>query len=348
MQTRVARLYAAKDLRIETDQVAAPQADEVLIAIGAGGICGSDLHYYHHGGFGNIRVREPIILGHEIAGVVKALGAGVERLSIGNKVALNPSRECGECDYCREGLQHHCLNMQFFGSAMLLPHVQGGYRDLMVVKAAQCIPLAAHVSLAEGACAEPLAVCTHARNQAGDLNGKHVLITGAGPIGALCAALAAEAGARDIVVTDLEDATLKIAQQMGATQVINIGKNPDAMAEYAENKGRFHVIFECSGAPSALKTALDCVRPQGTIVQVGIGGETPIALNLLVAKEINLKGTFRFYSEYAQAVELINQSRIDVKPIITATYPLEDAIEAFEAASDRSRSVKVILEFKGN
>ncbi|MBL1422608.1 MAG: L-idonate 5-dehydrogenase [Alphaproteobacteria bacterium] len=345
MKTRIARLHVAHDLRIETIDVAEPAAGEVLVSIGAGGICGSDLHYYHHGGFGAIRVREPIILGHEVAGTVKALGAGVSNVKIGDKVALNPSLPCGSCQYCDQGLHHHCLDMLFFGSAMRMPHVQGAFREAMVVKAEQCIPLADHVSLAEGACAEPLAVCTHARNQAGELNGKKVLVTGAGPIGALCVALAVEAGAAEIVVTDIQDATLKIAQQMGATKAINTGTNPDAMIEYAANKGHFDVVFECSGAPVALSTAIDCIRSQGIIVQVGIGGETNIPLNVLVAKEIVLKGTFRFNGEYIEAVKLINNGKIDVKPIITGRYKLEDAVAAFDTAGDRSRSVKVIIEF---
>lgn len=345
MKSRVVRLYKQHDLRIESEDVATPKAGEVLVAVGAGGICGSDLHYYHHGGFGVIRVREPIILGHEVAGIVKALGVSVSNVKVGDKVALNPSLACGDCRYCKQGLHHHCLDMLFFGSAMRLPHVQGAFREFMVVKAKQCIPLANNVSLAEGACAEPLAVCTHARNQAGDLHGKNVLVTGAGPIGALCVALAKQAGAANIIVTDIQDATLEIAKQMGASETINAAKNPDAMEKYAQNKGHFDVAFECSGVAPALKTALECVRPQGTIVQVGIGGDTNIPLNVLVGKEIDLKGSFRFDGEYAEAVDLINAGEIDVKPIITAKYPLENAVAAFDAAGDRSKSVKVIIEF---
>ncbi|MGL1922671.1 MAG: L-idonate 5-dehydrogenase [Hyphomicrobiales bacterium] len=345
MKTRVARLHAAHDLRVETININQPAKGEVLVAIGAGGICGSDLHYYHHGGFGTIRVREPIILGHEVAGTVQALGEDVSHVKIGDKVALNPSLPCGNCQYCDEGLHHHCLDMLFFGSAMRMPHVQGAFREHMVVKAKQCIPLANHITLAEGACAEPLAVCTHARNQAGDLNDKKILITGAGPIGALCVALAAEAGAAEIVVTDIQNATLKIASLMGATKVINTADNPDEMVKYTDNKGHFDIAFECSGAPIALSTAINCIRPQGTIVQVGIGGETNIPLNILVAKEIALKGTFRFDAEYETAVQLINDGKINVKPIITGRYKLDDAVAAFDAAGDRTKSVKVILEF---
>ena len=186
METRVCRLYDKHDIRIETDTVADPGPGEVLVAIGAGGICGSDLHYYHDGGFGPVRVRQPIILGHEVAGTVEAVGAGVTRVKAGDRVALNPSRPCGHCKYCDAGLFNHCLNMRFYGSAMPFPHEQGAFRDRIIAEEAQCEPVSATTTMAEADCGEPLAVCLHARNRAGNLSGKSVLITGAGPIGALC------------------------------------------------------------------------------------------------------------------------------------------------------------------
>ncbi|NJO39095.1 MAG: alcohol dehydrogenase catalytic domain-containing protein, partial [Rhizobiales bacterium] len=172
METRVCRLYDKYDLRIEHEPVPAPREGEVRVAIGAGGICGSDLHYYHRAGFGQIRVREPIILGHEVAGTVEALGAGVTGLKEGDRVALNPSRACGACRYCADGLFQHCLTMRFYGSAMLFPHEQGAFRDYIVADAAQCVPVSTRTSHAQAACAEPLAVCLHARNRAGELRGK--------------------------------------------------------------------------------------------------------------------------------------------------------------------------------
>lgn len=349
MKTRVCRLHDKHDIRIETDIVASPGSGEVLVAIGAGGICGSDLHYYHDGGFGPIQIREPMILGHEVAGVVEAIGEGVSTVNIGAQVALNPSRACGQCSFCAEGLQQHCHEMLFFGSAMRFPHVQGAFRERIIVQASQCEIVGPHVSLAEAACAEPLAVCVHARNQAirtmGELKGKRVLITGSGPIGALSVAVARHAGAKEIVVTDLQDATLRIAKIMGADRTINVMNDSGAMDEYSDGKGHFDLALECSAAPMAIKTALSSVRPQGTIVQIGIGGDTQIPLNLLVGKEINLFGTHRFHSEYAEAVGLIDSGAINVKPIITGSYPLEEAVAAFEAAGDRSKSVKVQLRF---
>jgi L-idonate 5-dehydrogenase len=342
METRVCRLHAQGDIRVETQVLPAPGPGEVLLRMGAGGICGSDLHYFQDGGFGPIRVREPIILGHEASGTVEAAGEGAD-LAPGTRVAVNPSRPCGACAYCEEGLFQHCLAMRFNGSAMRFPHEQGLFRERMLVPAAQCVPVAPSTSLANAACAEPLAVCLHARGRAGALAGKRVLVTGAGPIGSLCAAVAAEAGAAEIVVTDLHDATLAAARAMGATRTVNVARDRAAMAAYAAGKGCFHVAFECSAAAPALRTAIETVRPQGRVVQVGVTGDLPVPINLLVGKEIELVGAQRFHAEFAQAVRLIDEGRIDPTPILTGSFPLERAAEAFALAGDRTRAVKVQL-----
>ena len=342
MKTRVCRLYAQGDLRVETDETTEPGPGQVLLRIGAGGICGSDLHYFQDGGFGPIRIREPIILGHEAAGTVEAVGDGVS-LSPGDRVALNPSRPCGACKYCREGKFQHCLTMRFNGSAMYFPHEQGAFRDLMLVEAEQCVAVGPGTSLAKAACAEPLAVCLHARSRAGELEGKHVLVTGAGPIGSLCAAAASDAGAAEIVVTDLHDATLAAARGMGATRTVNVAR--EQMTEFAAAKGHFDVTFECSAAAPAIRSALECTRPLGRIVQVGVTGDLPVPLNMVVGKEIELVGSHRFHAEFAEAVALIDSGTIDPTPILTQTFPVDRALDAFELAGDRTRAVKVQLSF---
>lgn len=345
MQTRVCRLHGQHDIRIETVAVGNPGEAEVRVAIGAGGICGSDLHYYQDGGFGPIRVREPIILGHEIAGTVEAVGHGVTRVAPGDRVALNPSRPCGHCKFCVEKLYQHCLEMRFYGSAMRFPHEQGAFRDRIIAHDFQCEKISENTSIAQAACAEPLAVCLHAANRAGDLKGKRVLVTGAGPIGSLSVAVARQRGASEIVVTDLQNTTLAAATKMGATRTINMAENAGAMDDYSADKGYFDVCFECSAAPAAICNAITCVRPQGTIVQVGVTGDVPVPVNQIVGKEIALIGTHRFHAEFIEAVNLIDTDAIDVAPVITGTYPLERALEAFEVAGDRSRSIKVQLSF---
>lgn len=345
METRVCRLYGPHDIRIEREPVAAPADDQVLVRIGAGGICGSDLHYFHDGGFGPIRVREPIILGHELAGTVEAVGGGVEGLVAGDRVALNPSRPCNACRYCRVSLRQHCLHMRFYGSAMRFPHEQGGFRDLIVAEAFQCEKIGPGTTLAEAAIAEPLAVCLHALSRAGNVRSKRVLVTGAGPIGALTVAACAHAGAAEIVVTDLHDATLAAARAMGATKTINVATNAQALEPWCEDKGVFDLAFECSAAATALGMAVRAVRPQGTVVQLGVAGDLPVSINVVVGKEIGLVGSHRFDAEFAKAVRLIDSRSIDVQPIISASYPLEEALAAFNLASDRIRAVKVQLTF---
>ncbi len=346
MKTRVARLYAQRDLKVEEADYAPPGPGEVLLAMAAGGICGSDLHYYQDGGFGPVRVREPIISGHEASGYVEALGDGVEGLTVGQLVAVNPSQPCGHCRFCDIGQPIHCLNMRFMGSAMRLPHENGMFRDRFVVPAIQCHAVGGDVSPGEAACAEPLAVCLHAVSQAGDLSGRSVLVTGAGPIGLLVVAAARHVGAGDIVVTDLTDAALARAPAMGASQTINVATNPDGLVPFQENKGTFDVAFDCSAAGPALRSVFAAIRPRGTIVQVGVTGDMTIALNALVAKEIVWRGSQRFHDEFAQAVQLISTRGIDVRPIISHTFPLERAVDAFEQAGDRTAACKVQLTFQ--
>ena len=339
-------IHAAKDLRIEDREVAALGPSEVEVRIETGGICGSDLHYYQHGGFGTVRVKEPMILGHEVGGRIASIGSAVTHLQVGQRVAVNPSRPCGRCGYCQQGQQQHCLDMRFYGSAMRFPHIQGAFREVLVTSAAQCIPVADGMTAAEAAMAEPLAVCLHAGRQAGPLLGRRVLVTGSGPIGVLCMLVARRAGAAEIVATDIADAPLRIAGQLAADRTINVATAPDALAPYAADKGSFDVLFEASGNSQALAAAFDVLKPRGIVVQVGIGGgQATLPLNTVVAKELELRGTFRFHEEYALAVELMGKGLIDVKPLVTASMPLDRAVEAFELAGDRSRAMKVQLVF---
>jgi L-idonate 5-dehydrogenase len=338
-------IHAPKDLRIEDIPVVAPRPHEVRVRIAAGGICGSDLHYYQHGGFGTVRIKEPMALGHEIAGVAEEIGADVAHLAPGMRVAVNPSRPCNTCRYCREGLHQHCLDMHFIGSAMRFPHAQGGFRQSLTVDAAQAVPIAEGMTMAEAAMAEPLAVCLHAAHQAGPLMGRRVLVTGCGPIGALSVAVARFGGAAEVVATDIASEPLRVAEALGATRAVNVASSPEALAPYTADKGTFDVLFEASGNQAALRSAFDVVRPGGVVVQVGLGGNMTLPVNLIVAKELQLRGTFRFDSEFQLAVELMGKGLIDVKPLLTATVPFEQAVEAFELASDRSQAVKVQLAF---
>jgi L-idonate 5-dehydrogenase len=346
METRACVLHAAKDLRIEKVPVDEMGEDRALVRIGAGGICGSDLHYYLDGGFGAVRVKEAFILGHEVAGTVEAVGAKVSRVKPGDRVAINPGRPCGQCEFCQSGEQQHCLDMWFYGSAMRTPHSQGAFRERIVVAEFQCEPVGEAVSMGEAACCEPLSVALHAVAQAGYLTGKRVLVSGSGPIGALVVAAARYAGALEVVATDLSDAALEKAARMGATRVVNVARTPGLAAEeFTARKGYFDAALECTGAGGVIKSILPALRPRGALVQVGVTGDVPVPIDVLVGKEIRILGSSRFHREYALAARLLREGRIDVKPVITATLPFERAVEAFQMASDRKAHMKVQLSF---
>jgi L-idonate 5-dehydrogenase len=235
--------------------------------------------------------------------------------------------------------------MRFYGSAMPTPHIQGAFRQSLVAEQWQCHKVSENVSINEAALAEPLAVTLHAVNRAGSLLGKRVLVTGCGPIGALAIIAARAHGAREIVATDVMDAVLEKAGAVGADRTINVVKDPAALSAYSANKGYFDVHFEASGNERAVRSGLDVLRPRSVLVQLGLGGEVSIPQNLIVAKEIEMRGTFRFHEEFALAVDLINARRVDLKPLMSGVFPIEDAVAAFDAAGDRSRSMKIQLSF---
>lgn len=337
-------IHAARDLRIEDHAADPVGAGQVRLRLATGGVCGSDLHYYNHGGFGAIRLKQPMILGHEVSAYVEDLGAGVTGLTLGQLVAVSPSRPCGACRFCTEGLQNQCLNMRFYGSAMPFPHIQGAFREVLVADASQCIP-ADGLTAGEAAMAEPLAVALHATARAGQMLGRRVLVTGCGPIGVLAILAARRAGAAEIVATDLSDFTLAIARKVGADRTLNTATEPDGLTDYTADKGYFDVLYECSGAAPALAAAIAALRPRGVILQLGLGGDMTLPIMAITAKELELRGSFRFHSEFATGVALMQKGLIDVKPLITHTVSLDQAETAFKLALDRSSAMKVQIAF---
>lgn len=337
-------IHGAQDLRLQDWTTEPLGAGQVKLRIAVGGVCGSDLHYYHHGGFGTVRLREPMVLGHEVSGIVTECGAGVAGLAPGDLVAVSPSRPCDTCNYCQEGIPNHCENMRFYGSAMPFPHIQGAFRQELVADAAQCVR-AEGLTPEEAAMAEPLSVALHGLRRAGDIVGKRVLVTGCGPIGLLSILAARMAGAAEIVATDLSDFTLAKAREIGADVAINTGQTPETLTTYAAGKGHFDVLFECTGVAVALAFAIPTMRPRGVVVQLGLGSDVPLPMMQVTAKELDLRGSFRFHAEFATAVAAMQAGRIDVKPLITHSVPLEQAKEAFAAASDRALAIKAQIRF---
>ena len=332
------RIHAKEDLRIEPLDMPDVGPGQVLLRLGAGGICGSDLHYYFEGKNGSFVVREPLIPGHEASAVVAAVGPGVTRVKAGDKVAVSPSHACGQCDYCREGREQLCRKMRFLGSASLFPHVQGMFSEYFVMGERQCYPVASDVSLGELAFAEPLAVALHAVNRGTALLGKSVLITGAGTIGCPTVMAARLAGAKHIAVSDILDRPLSQAREVGADRTIRADRDAQALAT-----PQFDVCFEVSGSFHALKSCVAAANRGATIVQVGTLPHEPLpfVINELMVKELDLKAAFRWGIEFDWAVEYISTRRVDVRPLLTGQYPLKDAVQAFNLAKDKTQSTKV-------
>ena len=193
--------------------------------------------------------------------------------------------------------------------------------------------------------AEPLAVTLHATCQAGQMLGKRVLVTGSGPIGVLSILAARRAGAAEIVATDLSGFTLSIARTAGADRTINMAEQPDGLLPYTADKGYFDVLYECSGAASALASAIAAMRPRGTILQLGLGGDMSLPMQTITTRELALHGSFRFHEEFAWGVELMRKRLIDVRPLITHAVPLDDAETGFKLAADRTSAMKAQIVF---
>ncbi len=338
------KVFAAEDLRVLDVPQPQPGAGEVLVRLGAAGICGSDMHYYFHGRVGSFAIREPLTPGHEASGVVAAVGAGVTRVKPGDRVAINPSSPCGRCAGCREGRENLCSNMRFLGSASVFPHVQGLFREYFTMPERQCVPVGTDVSLQEIAMAEPLSVALHSARRAGNLMGRSVLVTGGGTIGCMMVLAARLGGARRVVVTDVVDHPLSVAREVGADEVVRSDRLP-AGTSLASLVGEPDVAFEVSGAVPALASCLETVRRGGTVVQVGTLPAEGMHLhaNLVMQRELDLRGSFRFGNVFDHAVDAIATRRVDVRPVISPSRPLAEAAAAIALARDKTRSMKVHL-----
>jgi L-idonate 5-dehydrogenase len=338
------QVHGARDLRVVDVPVPRPGPGEVLLRLGAAGICGSDVHYYVDGRVGSFAIREPLVPGHEASAVVAGVGDGVGRVRVGDRVAVNPSRPCGGCARCREGRENLCERMRFLGSASVFPHVQGLFREYFVLPQAQCEPVSGDVPLDELAMSEPLSVALHSANRAGPLLGRRVLVTGSGTIGCMMVLAARLAGAAQVAVTDVVDRPLEVAREVGADRALRIDRLPAGTC-LADAVGEPDVAFEVSGAPQALAACVDTVRRGGVVVQVGTLPAEGVHLlaNQVMARELDLRGSFRFGNVFGDAVRAIASRRVDVRPVLSGAHPLSQAARAIALARDKTVSMKVQL-----
>ncbi|WP_069388260.1 L-idonate 5-dehydrogenase [Cellulosimicrobium cellulans] len=341
---RAVVVHGAGDVRVDERPDPRPGPGEVLLAVEWGGICGSDLAYWRHGSSGTATLRHPLVLGHEFAGRVVATGEGVDDVETGLRATVHPATPVGDEALPERlaGRTNLHAQVRYCGSAALDPHTDGGFAELVAVRADQLRALPDEVSTQHGALAEPLAVAMHAVSRAGDLRGKEVLVNGCGPIGSLVVAAAKHAGAARVVAADLSAASAAVARRMGAddARVLSEGEELPADVE---------VAIEASGAPGALGAVLRATARGGTLVQVGNlpGAAVQAVLGDLVTREITWVGSYRFVDEITDAVEAM-RAGLDVSPVVTHTFDLDDAEKALEVAGDRSTgSSKVLLRIGG-
>jgi L-iditol 2-dehydrogenase len=330
MRNRAAVLTPERSIVIEDRAVPEPGPREVLVEIAAVGVCGSDVHYYEHGRIGDFVVDAPLVLGHESAGRVAALGAGATRHAIGDRVTLEPGVPCGRCRECRAGRYNLCPHVVFLAT----PPVDGAFTNFVAIHEDFAFALPDALSDEAGALMEPLSVGIWACRRAGVKAGDHVLITGAGPIGLLAMQVARASGA-SVTISDLSEPRLALAERTGADRVVR----GDLSAVEAD------VLIECSGHPAALAGGIAALRPAGTAVVVGMGpgatAEVPLAL--IQSREIWLTGTFRYANTYPAAIELVASGRVDVEAIVTGHFGLDDAEAALRASREDPASVKAVV-----
>jgi L-idonate 5-dehydrogenase len=326
--------HGAHDLRIEELDLERSTGTAVVRPL-FGGICGSDLHYYASGRVGAFMLQQPLVLGHEVVGEVVEDPSG--RFRAGARVAVHPATADGDCPECRSGHPNVCRHGRYLGSAATMPHTQGAFAELTALRPDQLRPLPDGLPTLRAVLAEPLGVALHAINRADGVDGKRVLVSGAGPIGLLTAGAAMAQGAASVTVTDLLEHPLATAARLGVTTTV------DLTDEGVEPEG-FDVVFEAAGAPAAVSTAVAAVARLGTVVQVGMvpGEPRPIALAPLIAKEATLRGAFRFDDELDGAVRMLAEHP-EFDAVISHTFDLADALTAFDVAADASRSSKVVL-----
>ena len=315
-----------------------PNRGEVLVRVKSVGVCGSDVHYYTHGRIGPFIVESPLVLGHEMAGIIEAVGHGVSEARVGERVAVEPGVPDRVCEFCRRGRYNLCPNIRF----MATPPVDGAFVDYIVIPADFAFRLPEQVSLDEGALMEPLSVGVYAVHRSGLKAGQNVLIIGAGPIGLVTLQSARAAGAGSITVIDLDPARLALAKRLGATRVFN-AKEEFLNEQFSGNGNEqgIDIVFEAVGTPKTAALAVHLAKRGGSVVMIGFPLEDNFAYPLVsaMAKEANIITVFRYANVYPSSIALVAEGRIDLKSLITHHFPLEQAEQALQLSDRREDGV---------
>ncbi|KAK9472030.1 uncharacterized protein V1510DRAFT_418441 [Dipodascopsis tothii] len=374
-QIEVSVLHGAHDLRTEKREIGAPGEDEVQVELKATTLCGSDLHYWNHGANGDFKVREPLSLGHESAGIVVAVGAGVSGLQVGDRVALEVGIACAKCKLCLAGKYHLCPDMRFRSSAKIFPHFQGTLQQRINHPAVLCHKIPTSVSYEEAALIEPLSVAIHAARRAGVQPGMSVLVFGAGAVGLFAAAMAKIAGATTIAIADIAKGRTDFALANGfathsyvvpmkrgatteeklaiATETANDITALPLAEDDAETLGQFDVVFECTGVESCVQAGIFAAAPGGKLMFVGMGNPIQtLHIGAAALREVDLLGVFRYSNVYPTAIRLLREKRIPAfsKLVTHRVNGLENVDRAFQIAGkpvdeDGNLVIKAVINY---
>ena len=321
-----------------------PKDDEVLVKLEYVGICGSDMHYYESGAIGDFIVKPPFVLGHEPGGVVVEVGKNVHHLKVGDRVALEPGKTCGHCEYCREGKYNLCPDVVFFAT----PPVDGVFQEYVAHEAGLCFKLPDNVSTLEGALIEPLAVGFHAANQGGAHIGQTAVVMGSGCIGLVSMMALKAEGVSRVYVVDIMQKRLDKAMELGADGVIN-SKEEDAVQKIMELTGGMgcDLVIETAGTEITTRQAIGMTKKGATIVLVGYSrtGELTLPISAALDKELTFKTVFRYRHIYPMAIDAVASGKVNLKGIVTNIFPFDDMQTAMdESIHDKANIVKAVVK----
>lgn len=336
--TRTAVLLEPGTIEVQDRPRPQPGPDEVLVQVTSVGVCGSDTHYYTHGRIGSYAVTAPLVLGHEAAGVVVGVGEGVAPARVGQRVSIEPGVPCRECEQCLAGRYNLCPDMVFHAT----PPVDGSLSEVIVHHHAFAHPVPDEVGDDAAAMVEPLSVALWAARKAAVGPGDRVLVTGAGPVGLLCAQVARVAGAVEVVVVDVNPHRLAVAAAHGATDTVDAREM--SLSDRYAGRPAPHVLLECSGHPGPTLAGLGSLAPAGRAVLVGMGGDTlDLPVSLVQERELLVTGVFRYANTWPTAIALVASGQVQVDDLVTGHFRLDQTAEALTAASDDPRSIKSMI-----
>ena len=332
---RVSVLRAAGDLAVEERPDPLPGPHEVLIRVASVGVCGSDIHYFEHGRIGRFTVDAPLVLGHEASGQVVGLGPAVSRLTLGQRVSLEPGIPDFTCAQCLAGRYNLCTGMRFFAT----PPIDGAFAELVTIHELFAHPVPDQLSDDASALLEPLSVGLWACRRGEVTAGSRVLVTGAGPVGLVTAQCALALGASEVTVTDVNRHRLQLAGELGVTTTVDLGTNSLAGSGVEPD-----VLLECSGRPEAVIDAIPTVARAGRVVLVGMGAdELPLPVSRIQEYELTVTGTFRYAHTWPAAISLASTGRVQLDRLVTAHYGLDQVREALTANRNDAKTVKPMV-----